>query len=313
MVDKKRAEKTEAELLAVFDYAWNICGNGACRREEILLKLDSKASSQINAIQRKLQLWKHLPIGRKVGIDIDACVPLDDRKDYLLPQVLKFGKSQLRFIDGNDSLNENHNICGVAIGRGSVCQKRPIFGKKRCEEHKGKKIIGTNPLLSRVVVTEENTSACGIALEDGSLCAELPAYGRKRCELHKGLRITKIQPHDMHQLPDLEETPILNSRLQSIKGVAKNEDNRDICGVIVGDGTICKNSPVWGRKRCVEHKGQKATGTRSKLPTSIESSVTKEYHDICGVVADGYVCRRRPVSGRKRCEEHKGRRIAGLT
>ena len=83
MRDKKRAEKTETELLAVFDYAWNECGNGAFRFDEILSKFDSKDASQISTILRKLQPRKHPAFGRKAGFNIDSCVPLD-QKSYLL-------------------------------------------------------------------------------------------------------------------------------------------------------------------------------------------------------------------------------------
>jgi len=41
MDNKQEAEKTEALLLRVFDYAWYKLQNGACRREEILLKTSS--------------------------------------------------------------------------------------------------------------------------------------------------------------------------------------------------------------------------------------------------------------------------------
>jgi len=72
----------------------------------------------------------------------------------------------------------------------------------------------------------------------------------------------------------------------------------------------CVNTDQFGvEKRGVEHKGLKATGIKLKLPTSTESEKIEEDGDNCVVVSDGYVCRRKPVSGRKRCEEHIGRRI----
>lgn len=318
MIDKQKAERTEAELLAVFDYAWNKCGNGACRRDEILAKLDSMAASQISTIHRKFQLWKQQQFGRKEGININASVPFDDKPGYFLPQVFKFGKSQIRFVHDNHSFNDydDTKICGVASGNGSVCKNSPVFGRKRCDEHKGKKIIGTSLVLSRVIMTKGDTIKCGVVLEDGSLCAELPAYGRKRCEVHKGRRLTKLGLHDtpcdgLLELFDQKET---SGKYQPrlAKGVVQNGEDNTICGVVYGDGTICGNRPVWGRKRCVEHKGQKVTGTKLKLPKSRECWEIKEDGDICGVVTNGHVCGRRPISGRKRCEEHKGQRVAVL-
>ena len=79
--------------------------------------------------------------------------------------------------------------------------------------------------------------------------------------------------------------------------------------MVCGNGTMCGNRPVWGRKRCVKHKEQKATGIKLKLPTSRGCWEIEEDGDTYGVVSDGYFCRRKPVSGRKRCKEHKGWRI----
>ncbi|KAK8343073.1 hypothetical protein V6Z12_A08G275900 [Gossypium hirsutum] len=87
------------------------------------------------------------------------------------------------------------------------------------------------------------------------------------------------------------------------------------CGVVLDDGSICKRPPVEGRKRCAEHKGKKTTGASTS--SSMKSQPHKEDYPeiehcspICGVAMDdGSLCRRQPVSGRKRCDLHKGRRI----
>ncbi|PRQ46810.1 putative transcription factor HRT family [Rosa chinensis] len=100
-----------------------------------------------------------------------------------------------------------------------------------------------------------------------------------------------------------------------------------ICGVAVGDGSICRKAPVQGRKRCAEHKGTRITesitasnadskssfiGTRELI--SYKSGITQENTEICGVVTgNGSTCRRPPVPGRVRCAEHKGMRITGST
>ncbi|XP_020274982.1 protein EFFECTOR OF TRANSCRIPTION 2-like isoform X2 [Asparagus officinalis] len=311
MVDKKKAEKTEAELLAVFDYAWNKSGNGVCRHDEILSKLDGKRTAQISTFRRKLQPWKHPAFGSKAGINIDDSVPLDDQKGFLPSLVFKFRKSQLRFVHADNSFYEDHKICGVAIGNGSVCKNKPMMERKRCEEHKGKKIVGGVPVSVRFPAMEEATTTCGVVLKDGSLCAELPAYGRKRCEMHKGSIITKLEPHNMAVVlfEDQKETPI--SKRQS-QVVVKHEQEYSICGVIDDDGRMCRNTPVWGRKRCAEHKGQRATASNLRLPTSRECWETAENGNICGAVTNGHICRRKPASGRKRCEDHKGQRITEM-
>ncbi|TYG59474.1 hypothetical protein ES288_D08G305200v1 [Gossypium darwinii] len=103
-------------------------------------------------------------------------------------------------------------------------------------------------------------------------------------------------------------------RLVSNHG-GSNENETFSCGVVLDDGSICKRLPVEGRKRCAEHKGKKTTGSSMRL--SMKSQTHKEDYPeiehcspICGVAMDdGSLCRRQPVSGRKRCDLHKGRRI----
>ncbi|XP_052198540.1 protein EFFECTOR OF TRANSCRIPTION 2-like [Diospyros lotus] len=122
-----------------------------------------------------------------------------------------------------------------------------------------------------------------------------------------------------------------------------------ICGVALGQGSVCRRLPVEGRRRCAEHKGMKINGSTLKLiereslicdgysassfscdtlkpqmvvgfcpigspvqtlPVAIPT-FGKDSVPICGLsLGDGTICKRQPVRGRKRCEEHKGRRIA---
>jgi hypothetical protein len=93
------------------------------------------------------------------------------------------------------------------------------------------------------------------------------------------------------------------------------ENNGKICGVILNDGSICTKSPVEKRVRCLEHKGMRINAitakairrSKSESETVVES-ITKTI--ICGVIMEnGSTCRREPVKGRKRCHEHKGKRI----
>lgn len=118
-------------------------------------------------------------------------------------------------------------------------------------------------------------------------------------------------------------------------------ENAKICGVMLADGSICKRPPVEKRVRCPEHKGMRrnvSTAKASRAPKAeLESIVGNAYryqnvnHDvedppqkvvdshveesitktiICGIILDdGSTCRRQPVKGRKRCHEHKGKRI----
>lgn len=115
------------------------------------------------------------------------------------------------------------------------------------------------------------------------------------------------------------------------------EKNGKICGVILDDGSICTKTPVEKRVRCHEHKGMRiiritTKGMRRSKSESekvfpakeirrsksesekvseslVDESITKTVV-ICGIVLeDGSSCRKEPVKGRKRCHEHKGRRV----
>ncbi|KAL5079867.1 hypothetical protein RYX36_008288 [Vicia faba] len=114
------------------------------------------------------------------------------------------------------------------------------------------------------------------------------------------------------------------------------EKNGKICGVILDDGSICSKMPVGKRVRCNEHKGMRINMVTTKAmrrsksesenvftakeirrsksesekvsESLVDESITKTV--ICGIVLeDGSTCRKEPVKGRKRCHEHKGKRV----
>lgn len=116
-----------------------------------------------------------------------------------------------------------------------------------------------------------------------------------------------------------------------------NEDGPGFCGVFLGDGSICKRPPVKGRKRCSQHKGMKINVQSQPLDPDEQGITAQELEDlmihskkvqldsvnlaasesltrvVCGfILGDGSSCRKPPVQGRKRCSEHKGRRIVTL-
>ncbi|OVA11351.1 hypothetical protein BVC80_9005g26 [Macleaya cordata] len=305
MENKKEAEKTEAQLLGIFDYAWNNVGNGVRRPNDILLKLDKITSStnQFPSITRKLQQWllEQPFVGKESGIRIKASSPTksdtsSDRVNYdFRSRIFKFGRTQPRLISEKCGVKEeNAIICGVSLGDGSVCKRKPIQGRKRCEEHKGKRING---FISRPV-NEDISVVCGVNLGDGSVCLEVPVHGRKRCELHKGMRISTS-----NIFPD-KERRVSSSNTFFPDRKSQIEENTTVCGVFLSDGSVCKNRPIEGRKRCGEHKGQ-------RVNESIFRSKTEEKSVICGVgLGNGSVCMKVPVHGRKRCELHKGRRVS---
>lgn len=114
--------------------------------------------------------------------------------------------------------------------------------------------------------------------------------------------------------------------------VGTTGEHGNVCGVALGDGIICERPPVEGRKRCSGHKGMKTKSSFSKPIVERKPQISEVNHNgmnfhlvrgkcsdneeftiICGVILnDGLPCKRLPVQGRKRCEEHKGMRIRAL-
>ncbi|XP_049931591.1 protein EFFECTOR OF TRANSCRIPTION 2-like isoform X2 [Nymphaea colorata] len=253
MKNKKEAELKESQLLAFFDYAWNKGSNGSRRADYVLQKLD-KAGLGIRAftlipLSFKQLKWKALG-SKKMGIEIKSGKPIVDtdsnpeRNPDLHARVLKFSHSRPRLVAERTGGLDALNVCGVTLGNGSICKEPPVPGRKRCSEHKGKRING----LHKGSNTDDHEATtggldpqnvCGVAFGNGSICKEPPVPGRKRCSEHKGRRINGLHEGlntDHHGPP---------------KG------NPCVCGVILEDGSFCKQKPVPGRKRCEKHKGRR--------------------------------------------------------
>ncbi|KAF3332886.1 hypothetical protein FCM35_KLT02463 [Carex littledalei] len=251
MRNKLEAEKREAQLLDYFDYAWNQIHNGSIRREEILSKLDKRlSSSQMSSpIFQKFQNSKKIFFHeKKVGVSINNSVLFDK---YIVPEVRKVGKSWPQVLQRETETSHTttpiETICGIALGDGGVCANRPIQGRKRCEDHKGRRIVETRKerLLNNNSLGCEIETICGIALVDGGVCANRPIQGRKRCEDHKGRRIVETR----------KERLLNNNSL----GCEIEQALVSVCGAFSEiDGSICKKPPAVGRKRCEVHKGRRA-------------------------------------------------------
>ncbi|CAN6830276.1 unnamed protein product [Brassica oleracea] len=128
--------------------------------------------------------------------------------------------------------------CGVILPNMEPCNKKPVPGRKRCEDHKGMRINAFLFLLNRTdrektVKEEEEEVAsprfCEATTKSGAPCTRSSPRGSKRCWQHK-------EKENIH--PVVAETQVR-------------------CGVKVCDGLVCERSPVKGRKRCEEHKGMR--------------------------------------------------------
>lgn len=301
MNDNKDAERTEAQLLGKFDYAWNKGSNGVRRHNDVLRKVEGiSRETRLPAFIRKLQL----SLEKQKGIRIKACKPLflENGSDFhdsfkstnLLPQNFKFGRSQPRIVSVISGVNCDHNIiCGVALGHGSVCMRPPITGNKRCVEHKGMKVNSvhskliaegsenTRPCESR---GEENAPICGFILDSGAPSTRKPFQRNNRCIEHKGRRIRGFFSQPMtDKIAQRTHNPVLEYRtsssndsqhilssradtqhFQHFSSSLIHQNHNVICGVHLNDGSLCTRQPAAGRKRCERHKGMRVKEPISK-------------------------------------------------
>ncbi|XP_050376351.1 protein EFFECTOR OF TRANSCRIPTION 2-like [Argentina anserina] len=299
METKSKALETESQLLNTFDYAWNTSINGARRPDDVLQRLKKVSSKPMrftNIVQRLLPFRQ-----KQVGITINSRKLVSSEENFsdyadrdrrsLIPHVFKFGRLQPRLVlDGSGFTQENTIICGVAIDDGSICRKEPVQGRKRCAEHKGMRITGSitvkishsnidsssSVISNREIVsdesgiTQENTIICGVVIGDDSVCRTPPVQGRKRCAAHKGMRI-----------------------------------KRSIT-VGISDNNVDSKRSVISNKKLESHDASNMKYETVELPpVCVSQSPT-----ICGfILPGGSHCRIESRQGRKRCDDHKGRRI----
>ncbi|XP_068647412.1 protein EFFECTOR OF TRANSCRIPTION 2-like [Aristolochia californica] len=157
-------------------------------------------------------------------------------------------------------------------------------------------------LIWERLVLNEDSPVCEVAVGDGSVCTNKAVEGRKRCNKHKGMKINGT----------------------AHKFVVVDDRKAYICGINLGDGSLCTMPPMHRQKRCELHEGQKIATIFSQFQNSkprfdlvnpklvAKQLNAVEDYSICGVnLRDGSICRNRPFHGRKRCSEHKGKRISG--
>lgn len=207
MENKREAEKTEVQLLDIFDYAWNKELNSSRRPNDILEKLNKLDSSTnwFQNITRRLQVSRQ----KKVGVKIEArkLLPFsdectDEASDNFLAPVFKFSKSRPKLNStqsqvGLDDKDLFMPTCGVVLGDGFSCRRPPVPGRKRCEEHKGRRIhkcisVSVTDEKSSYVVLASDYNTCGVVLGNEIFCRKPPVPGRKRCEEHKGIRVNGL-------------------------------------------------------------------------------------------------------------------------
>ncbi|KAL3825254.1 hypothetical protein ACJIZ3_021283 [Penstemon smallii] len=213
MASKKDAEKTEKQLLDTFDYPWNKDMNGVRRKDDVFRKLERRENaSRIYLLAKKYWFSNR----KQVGVRIKTCEPLmkngsnihnKDNNNVSFSRIFGIKRLQampVQYGNGDDCTE----ICGVAIGHGSICTTPPVKGRKRCAEHKGMRVNGyisklnadgesppsVPPSMGSGLVDESQT-ICGYILHNGSPCKKNPVPRNKRCLDHKGRRICRSEPN----------------------------------------------------------------------------------------------------------------------
>lgn len=260
MKSKADAEHMEAKLLEKFDYGWNKVSNGARRPHDVLNKIDN-ISLKTNNIPKILKILQALS-DQKVGITVKSENSSNHDEIFnFFGRVLKFSRSQPRSVSANPStLVDQTRVCGVGLGDGLICSNLPVEGRKRCLEHKGRRLTKNVSMASNKQAFPQGNAVskgifpvCGVTQNDGSLCQMPPFPGWKRCEKHKGQRVGRVVSISM------------DSSSVNVDISLSNLGLGDYCRVDLGDGECCRSPPVKGRKRCEEHKGMRVDAYISKL------------------------------------------------
>lgn len=349
MDSKRKAVEIEAQLLTIYDYAWNKGGNGTRRRDDILSLLDKLVFGQSFAfnIFDKFFDWKPHIFGRKkVGIEIDGHRPSEDPDEKLQHSSNIWKPKLLQPLFRRDKLMPHlaSKSFSMDVARMNFEAASKSFSM---DENKGIK----NSMLEEHV--DYNSRVCGVQLEDGSICLVSPVVGRKRCMIHKGSRLNrKTKSVGKHKL--LKEEFVMDRSFVSdvtdlsVKGGNEMNFNRmdflDESKKLMateGDSPVCGRSIsecISGNERKVMAKslgtnigsdlqldsekwsltemGLCVCGVRQTNESNCRNDTTETLrvdHSICGVsLSSGSVCQNRPIRGRKRCSEHKGMRIARL-
>ncbi|KAL9255037.1 EFFECTOR OF TRANSCRIPTION 2-like protein [Drosera capensis] len=296
MNSKMDAKRTEAQLLAKFDYAWNKVENGSRRPNDILQKIDKISSQtfQVPRIFKRLQAISH----KQVGITIKPSQPPTNAENNpngithieshnLVAQVFKIGRSRPKLVFNRPSIVEDTALTYDKCCDESIRNNYPVDGEKRCYKHEDKRSnkSSSSPQTASSLTSGSSGAAhdpdcfaeekfpvritdpprpcskdlpsiCGFILLDGSPCMEQPSRGRKRCKEHKGRRVAQSVIPSRYLRDDTVESLVYSSSSSS-------SFYDQFCGMILSDGSCCKQQAVKGRKRCKEHKGMRVKGLAS--------------------------------------------------
>ncbi|PIN14510.1 hypothetical protein CDL12_12872 [Handroanthus impetiginosus] len=149
-----------------------------------------------------------------------------------------------------------------------------------------------------------------------------------------GIKIKTCKPSSWQNESNLSDTNnnVNFSRIHGIRRFQPGQqqcgsgdsctDKSDICGVVIGHGSVCTAPPLNAEGKIpptaasmgsdIIHDRHNADfqDWRLSQPRTTEHPPMEKFAPICGFILDnGSPCRRKPDKRNKRCLEHKGRRI----
>ncbi|KAJ9183837.1 hypothetical protein P3X46_007644 [Hevea brasiliensis] len=317
MKDKRNAEKTEAQLLDTFDYAWNKGSNGARRPNDILLNISKIAlsSNRFSSISKRLLFQRPgqgvIKIEANKPLSPEKCtIPADEDEKSFLIGIFKFNRSQPRLVSDKCGIDQDFiHICGFIMNDSIPCRRPPVPGRKRCEGHKGMRIYGSSSkpisegnsnylpgvhLDPSTHYDHDHATTCGVNLGDGIFCRRQAVPGRKRCEEHKGMRVNScvskpIAEEECHpansgsmdwtnNIVSSGSSMYQGLQFHSPNDVSIDEHFSSICGAILGNGSFCRRQPTQGNKQCWQHKGWRGDSNLSGSSISRFDTVTCWQH-----------------------------------
>lgn len=339
MKSKGDALKMEAQLLDIFDYAWNKGSNGARRHDDVLRKLDRPPPRKIRF--PKL-LTKILPLGQKpVGIKIRETKFLfpqqqcdnycdDVKSKSFFPHVVMFSKSRPKLVLDGQGASDRNLIIGsfmsksngeVKIHAQSSDLETSVIGYRDMDTHGSLSSSSDSLEFEKGAMREGRGENCGVNLDEMSLCNVQFVEGNKRCNRHN-CRKTCCGKDQNYS----ENSPEIDDEVCDLKSNTLHEKGygSSVCKARTATGSYCKR-PVKGKTHCWQHStqitdedsmtssDQRKFGETShcQLHTQNDSCSTKqgansnEVTSLCGAPTQkGSSCKRQVKGGGGRCWQH---------
>jgi hypothetical protein len=221
-----------------------------------------------------------------------------------------------------------------AWNRGSNGDRRPndafLKLQQKTEKLKMKSVIKA---LSRKLWKPNKSSKGMLGDEENQRCKELDTLPWKKCHAMKETVSCTLESLKSESPSKIEATGSATYRTSNGAKIViaalsyESPQKGGICGVTDGNGMICKEAPLNGRKRCALHKGMRIQSNPSALLVPWKQGIHEEDSHfkpmvsedciqsqnqfiICGVLdVNGLVCNKAPENGRKRCNDHRGMRL----